>query len=186
MATMEELRAACKDGLNIQADETAFNDVLDQKINLIKGYMMGAGVNSAVMDGEQAISALVLGVGDSWDLSPGELKFSRLFHTLLTQLVAESSLLTYVADPADGSTGVAVDTAPRLTFSDRISSYAAELMTYSDQVSVVFSSTLDVTERVIMITPAALRSATKYALVFTAVSEGGPSLKRTVISFTTA
>jgi len=186
MATLEELRTACKIGLNIQTDSTAFNSVLDQKINLVQGYMLGAGVSQEQLDTEMGISVLALGVGDSWNLSAGETKFSTAFHALLTQLTAASRLLTFTTTPTDGAIGVVVDVKPMLMFNKRLAGYTVQLKEYDSQVDVPFTAALDITEKVITITLGSnLVTATKYALVVEATSTDGPSLARTVISFTT-
>ena len=149
--------------------------------------MTGAGVNATVMAPGMATGVIVLGVGDIWNQSSGEVKFSGVFHMLLTQLVAASALLTYTASPVDGATGVAVSTKPALTFDRRLASYSVLLLTYDDEEDVPFTAELDITHKVLTVTPSAnLAAATKYGLIFQAASADGPSVERTVISFTTA
>lgn len=186
MATTDALLAACKVGLGIQPTTTAFDGLLVQKITLVKGYMAGAGVSTEVLDSDEATATIVLGVSDSWNLSAGEVKFSPIFTTLVSQLAAASTVLAMVGDPADGSTGVPVDVKPVLTFNRKLASYSASLMLYDTQDAVTSSVTLDVTGKVLTLTPASgLAAGTKYAIAISAVAVDGPSL-RAVLQFTTA
>jgi hypothetical protein len=86
--TNAELLVACKTGLNIPKASTAFDDVLNQKLLAVKGYMTGAGVSATVMESDLAIGVIVMGVADLWEVKSGETKFSPVFHTLVTQLTA--------------------------------------------------------------------------------------------------
>ncbi len=123
-----ELRDACKTGLGIQPGTTAFDNVIDQKVALVQGYMLGAGVSDATMATAQATGVIVLGVSDLWEFAPGKVEFSRAFHMLLTQLCAGSGLLGLTADPADGDDDVLVDETLLLTFDRRIQSYSVRLV----------------------------------------------------------
>jgi hypothetical protein len=187
MATAAELLAACKAGLNIQASETAFDDVLGQKITLIQGFLTGAGVSADVLGSDLAVPVIVLGVGDTWNLDAGELKFSPVFLMLVSQLAAKGSKLNFTSTPLDGATNVPISVAPSLTFSQRLASHNLRIRRYTDQADVPTDVMLDITEKVLTATPrASLTAATKYALVVEAASVDGPGLARTVLAFTTA
>ena len=186
--TDEQLLIECKAGLGIQADSTDFDDVLNQKLLAVKAYMTGAGVSADTMASDLAVGVIVMGVGDLWNDGGGGIKFSPAFHTLLIQLTGQSSLLTVTSDPADGTTDVTVNVNPALTFNRRISSCKVSLMDYNTQVTVSITTSLDITGRVLTITPASdLDAATKYAIVIdSAFAVTGQSLSYTVIAFTTA
>lgn len=94
--TDEQLIVECKVGLNISPTVTAVDNVLKQKLQVVKGYMKGAGVSDAMMNDAQAVGVIVMGVADLWNIKSGEIKFSPVFHTLATQLAVRSL-------PAEGS-----------------------------------------------------------------------------------
>lgn len=186
--TNTELLAACKTALNIQQSTTAFDGVITQKLLAVKSYMKGAGISDALMNDDLAVGVIVMGVADIWNVDGGETKFSPVFHTMLTQLAAKSSLLTVASTPADGATGVAVGVKPSLVFNRRIKSYKASIVVYATQEAVAITAEFDITETALTLTPKAnLAAATKYAVVIDeAVSRDGPSLSRNIIGFTTA
>jgi len=185
--TTAELVAEVKTALNIQAATTEFDDVIEQKVLVVVDYIQQAGVSAAQLDTDAGVGVIVLGATDLWGLEAGEVRFSPAFYALATQLAAGSSLLTVIVNPADGATGVAVDVAPTLTFNRRIDDYSVALVEYESQDEMNIDIDLDVTEKVLTITPTSdLDAGTKYALVFTATSVLGPSLERTVSAFTTA
>lgn len=84
--TDAELLIECKRGLNIQVDSADFDGVITQKILAVKSYMKRSGVSDVAMSDDLAIGVIVVGVSDLWNLSGGEIKFSPIFNTLLTQL----------------------------------------------------------------------------------------------------
>ncbi|MCR8635751.1 hypothetical protein [Paenibacillus radicis (ex Xue et al. 2023)] len=88
--TDTELLTACKIGLNIPLTSTAFDAVLSQKLFAVKGYMIGAGVSSSKFETDLSVGVIVMGVSDLWNTQNGEIKFSPVFHTLLTQLAVSS------------------------------------------------------------------------------------------------
>jgi len=186
--TDDELLIECKKGLNIQVESTAFDGVLTQKILAVKSFMTGAGVTDDMLADNLAIGAIVMGVADLWNAGGGEIKFSPVFVSLVTQLAARGAVLTMSSSPADNATGVAVDVNPALTFSSRMKSYVVSIVKYNTpEESVGVTPELDVTGKVLTLTPSAnLESTTKYAIVISsAVSYVGPSLQYTVLSFTT-
>ena len=185
--TDAELLIECKKGLNIQVESTAFDGVLTQKLLAVKSFMTGAGVSSEMMADDLAVGAIVMGVADLWNMESGEIKFSPVFLSSVTQLAAKSAVLTVSSSPADNATGVAVSVNPALTFSGRMKSYKVAIVNYSTQDPVGTTTELDVTGKVLTLSPSAnLAAATKYAIVISsAVSYVGPSLQYTVLSFTT-
>ena len=84
------LVAACKKALHIATPVTAFDDRIQQKADIVKGYMQYAGVSDAVIESDMAIGVIALGVVDLWTLEGGGAVFSPVFHTLLTQLACVS------------------------------------------------------------------------------------------------
>jgi hypothetical protein len=84
--TDAELLNACKAGLGISGDSTAFNSLLTQKIKAIQMYMRNAGVSEEALKNELAVGVIVMGVADLWEMEGGEVKFSPAFFTLLSQL----------------------------------------------------------------------------------------------------
>ena len=84
--TDAELLIECKKGLGIQADSTAFDGVLTQKLLAVKGFMTGAGVSAEMMATDLAVGVIVMGVTDLWKVEGGESKFSPAFYTLVSQL----------------------------------------------------------------------------------------------------
>lgn len=88
--TDAELLIECKKGLNIPTSSTNFDGVLMQKILAIKSYIKNAGVSDEMMADPLAVGIIVMGVSDLWNLSGGEIKFSPVFNTLLSQLVIAS------------------------------------------------------------------------------------------------
>lgn len=186
--TDQELLIECKKGLNIPVASTTFDNILNQKLLAVKGYMQGAGVSDSLMESDLAIAVIVLAVGDLWNVKSGETKFSPILLTLLSQLTISSSLLGVSFVPADGAAGVEVTIEPVLTFNKRITDYDASIVKYDDS-SVVIPTTisLDVTGKVLSLSPEnILDSGTKYAIVINnATAFNGPELNRTVVSFTT-
>ena len=77
--------------IGLKADDSDYNDpdLLIKTIG-IKYYMLNAGVSEDQLETELGISVLTIGVNDIWDLTPGELQFSSIFNTLLTQLAIKS------------------------------------------------------------------------------------------------
>lgn len=81
------LLTECKIGLNLSLEPNdEIDKTLDQKINAVKMYMIGAGVREEMITSPLGIGVVVMGVTDLWELRAGEVKFSPVFHTLVTQL----------------------------------------------------------------------------------------------------
>jgi hypothetical protein len=187
--TDAELLTACKTGLNIPEASTAFNDVLNQKLLAVKGYMTGAGVSATVMGSDLAIGVIVMGVADLWSVEGGGVKYSPAFNTLLGQLVAESSILRLSSsNPVEGASGVSVSISPTLTFNRRVRSYDISLVNATTLTAINVSLSLDITEKILTINPNGdLETATEYAIVISnAIDVSGQTLNYTVIRFTTA
>ena len=86
----DELLIECKKGLNIPISSTAFDDVLTQKLIVVRSFLSGAGVSDTSLGTDLAIGVIVIGVTDLWNLTSGEIKFSPAFYVLLTQLAIGS------------------------------------------------------------------------------------------------
>jgi hypothetical protein len=186
--TNAELLISCKTGLNIPEESTAFDDVLNQKLLAVKGYMTGAGVSATVMESDLAIGVIVMGVADLWSIEGGGVKYSPAFHTLLGQLASESSMFRLSSsDPDDNAIGVGVSISPTLTFNRRVSSYAITLVNAATLTAIPVSFSLDITEKILKINPNVdLNTATEYAIVISNVTDvSGQKLNYTVIRFTT-
>ena len=82
--------SVCKKSLNIASAVTAFDDRIQQKASIVKGYMRNAGVSETVIESDMAVGVVALGVVDLWSLDGGAASFSPVFHTLLTQLACIS------------------------------------------------------------------------------------------------
>lgn len=185
--TDAELLIECKKGLNIPALNTAFDGVLTQKLLAVKSFMKHAGVTESMLLDDLAVSAIVLGVTDIWNLEGGEIKFSPVFYTLLSQLVIGSSLLTVSSSPTDGASNVELDVRPVLVFNKRIISYEVSLVNYESKIPFSLDFSLDVTGKILTLVPADdLIPAAKYAIVInSATAYAGQTLGYTVFSFTT-
>ncbi len=186
--TDSELLIECKKGLNIPVASTAFDNILNQKLFAVKGYMQGAGVSDSIMESDLAVAVVVLAVGDLWNVNSGETKFSPILLNLLSQLVIKSSLLGVTFSPVDGAIAVSVNVEPTLTFDKRITDYEVSIVEYEDSDVVIPTTvTLNVTGKVITISPDSnLDAAKKYAIIIeSAIAYNGPELNRTVTSFTT-
>lgn len=83
---MIDLLAECKAGLGLQEVETAFDNVLNQKIATVKSFMKRAGVSEETLSSEDAIGVIVMGVGDIWNQEAGAVKFSPAFISMTAQL----------------------------------------------------------------------------------------------------
>jgi hypothetical protein len=186
--TDAELLIECKKGLGQQVTGTDFNDVLTQKLLAVKSFMTSAGVTSTMMADDLAVGAIVMGVADLWNVEGGEIKFSPVFYSIVSQLAIGSSVLTVSSSPADEDVAVAVSVQPVLTFNSRIKNYKVNMVKYDTQDSIAATMTLDITGKVLTLEPDSnLDPATKYAIVIdSAVSYAGPGLCYTVLSFTTA
>lgn len=185
--TDAELVLEAKKGLNLPLAGTAFDGVLFQKILAVKAYMKNAGVSDEAMNGDLAVGVIVMGVVDLWSLGGGEVKFSPAFHLLLTQMAVKSGTLGVSSNPPDGAQGIPVTVRPVLTFSRGLKTYTVRLKTYNAQTDFPCAAVLDITGKMVTVTPASnLVAATKYALVVEAVSIDGPGVDRAVIGFTTA
>ncbi len=88
--TDAELLLECKKGLGIPAASTGFDGVLAQKLLSVKAYMTNAGVSEDRMEDDLAVGIIVIGVTDLWSIQGGEIKFSPVFHVLLSQLAITS------------------------------------------------------------------------------------------------
>lgn len=84
--TDQELLVECKKGLNIPVDSTAFDQTLTQKLLAVKLFMLNAGVPVEVINNDLGVGVIVMGVSDLWELKSGEVKFSPVFFTLITQM----------------------------------------------------------------------------------------------------
>jgi hypothetical protein len=91
--TDSELLEKVKIGLNADDNNDNDSNLLIRVIG-VKQYMLNSGVSQTIIETELGISTLTLGVNDSWDLTPGVLKFSGLFNILLTQLAAKSNAIS--------------------------------------------------------------------------------------------
>ena len=81
-----DLIQECKKGLGISLDSVAFDGLLQQKILTIQSFMKGAGVPVEKLSDDLAVGVIVMGVADIWEQSGGEVRFSPVFNTMLTQL----------------------------------------------------------------------------------------------------
>lgn len=84
MAILEETKL----GLGIPVANTAFDRVLNQKINAVKGYLIGAGASETSLATDLGINTIVQGVVDIWSLDGGSIKFSNVFDLFAIQLAA--------------------------------------------------------------------------------------------------
>jgi hypothetical protein len=186
--TDAEILAECKIGLGIPAAVTGFDNPLTQKLQAVKAYMTGAGVSDTILASDLAVGAIVTGVTDIWKLDGGDIKFSPVFNMLLGQLATTSYITTFTSSPAAGAVGVSVSVVPVLTFSNRIITYDIGLFETVSQDGVAVDIELDITGKILTITPDAnLDAATGYSIVLNSVvDDRGQTIKYTVISFTTA
>ena len=82
-----DLVMECKKGLGIsQETNEKIDGAIQQKLLAVKSFMLGAGVSEENIKSDLATGAIVLGVNDLWELKTGEVKFSPVFFTLVTQL----------------------------------------------------------------------------------------------------
>ena len=87
--TSEQLNALvteCKIGLGMQAEETAFDGVILQKVKTVLPFLRRAGVSEETLESEDAVGVIVMAVGDIWNQNAGEVKFSPAFISMATQL----------------------------------------------------------------------------------------------------
>jgi hypothetical protein len=84
--TDAELLIECKKGLGIPVTGTAHDGALTQKLQIVKAFLLGAGVKEETFASPVAIGAIVCGVTDIWSLEGGNIKFSPLFYTLANQI----------------------------------------------------------------------------------------------------
>lgn len=185
--TNTELISECKKGLDIQEATTEFDGVILQKILAVKSFMTWAGVSSSMLEDDLAVGVIVMGVTDMWNTEGGGVKVSPAFATLLSQSAISGNILTVASSPLDGAVSVSVAVEPTLTFNKRITGYSATLYKYTTKDSVTVTADLDITGKVLTVTPnSSLEAATKYAVVLEAVAYSGQTLGYTVIAFTTA
>ena len=185
---INSLVAECKIGLGMQEEETAFDGVILQKVKTVLSFLRRAGVSEETLESEDAVGVIVMGVGDIWNQEAGSVKFSPAYISMASQLTYDGITLTVTSNPADGAVGVSVNSAIVLTFNKMLSAYTVYLLEYDSQDSVANTQKLDITKKVLTVTPSAnLSPATKYAVVIkSATASTGPTLDYTVISFTTA
>lgn len=81
-----DLLIECKKGLSIPLESTDFDSLLNQKLLAVKLYMKTAGVSDEKLTNDLAVAVMVMGVSDLWELKAGEVKFSPVFFTLVSQL----------------------------------------------------------------------------------------------------
>ena len=185
--TDAELLIECKDGLGIQPGSTEFDRLLASKLLVTKSSMKHAGVSDEMLEDDLSVGTIVMGVADLWNNKSGEVKFSPLFYTFLSQLTAGSLVLTVSSNPTDGATNVPVNMQPILTFSNRIKSYAVGILTYDTLKSIAIASELDITGKKLTLKPGDnLDPATKYAIVAeNIIAHNGQIIEHKVIGFTT-
>lgn len=91
---LDSLLTECKIGLGMQVNNdmigepevTAFDGVLNQKIKLVISFMRRAGVPNEILESEDAVGVIVMGVGDIWSQNAGEVKYSPAYVSMVTQL----------------------------------------------------------------------------------------------------
>ena len=81
-----DLLNECKKGLSIPIESTDFDSLLNQKLLAVKLYMKTAGGSDEKLTNDLAVAVMVMGVSDVWELKAGEVKFSPVFFTLVSQL----------------------------------------------------------------------------------------------------
>ena len=84
--TTAELLIECKKGLGMQVDSDAFDGLLTPKVLAVTSFMKRAGVSDLMMADDLAVTTIVTGVADLWNVKSGEIKFSPVFYTFLSQL----------------------------------------------------------------------------------------------------
>jgi uncharacterized membrane protein (DUF441 family) len=87
--TDDEILEKVKIGLNADDNTDNDNNLLIKVIG-VKQYMLNSGVSEDQVETNLGITALTIGVNDTWDITSGALKFSDLFNMLLTQLAIKS------------------------------------------------------------------------------------------------
>lgn len=187
--TTAELLIECKKGMGMQVDSDAFDNLLTPKVLAVTSFMKRAGVSEEMMADDLSVATIVMGVSDLWNLKGGEIKFSPVFYTFVSQLSSGGSVLTVVSDPLEGAVGVSVAVQPVLTFNKRIAVYSSKVSVVNYVTKDPVSSTvdLDITGKILTVEPSSLDVATKYAIVLDGVAAvAGPKLPYTVISFTTS
>lgn len=82
--TDADLLTAVKSSLNISGEH--LDDTLTHVIDEVKGYLLSAGVNEAVLGSTVAIGCISRGVADLWNYGNGDTKLSEYFHQRAAQL----------------------------------------------------------------------------------------------------
>lgn len=79
-----ELLEKVKSGLNVTG---TYNDTtLATKTSAVKQYLLNVGISQTQIETELGQATITIGVNDIWNLSSGEVKFSKAFEMLLQQL----------------------------------------------------------------------------------------------------
>ena len=84
--TTAELLIECKKGLGMQVDSYAFDDLLTPKVLAVTSFMKRAGVSDLMMADDLAVTVIIMGVNDLWNIKSGDIKFSPVFYGFLSQL----------------------------------------------------------------------------------------------------
>lgn len=84
--TDAELLTECRKGLPYPVSSEIMDALITQKMQVVKTFMLEAGVPEEKIYSKVAIGALVCGISDIWNLEAGKVKFSDLFIMLVNQL----------------------------------------------------------------------------------------------------
>jgi hypothetical protein len=79
-----ELLDKVKKGLNISGNYN--DDTLLVKVLAVKQYMLNLGIPSEQIETDLGVAALTVGVNDLWNISSGDVSFSRAFELLIAHL----------------------------------------------------------------------------------------------------
>ena len=183
MKTGAEWLASVKTWISVGG---TYNDTqLALRINAVKDYLIGAGVTASRLESDAGIMLIAQGVNDTWNLEPGEMKFSSGFN-LLKETFKNASLTDVVTcSPADGATDVAIITAPALTFADRVELLVARLHKTATQEEISAVTSFDITGKVVTLT-ATLEAGTQYSVrVELARDSMGRIITDKIFTFTT-
>jgi len=130
-----------------------------------------------------------VGGDDSTKVAPLEFELKGDGKPNYTPGVAPAALTLSISNPANNAVGVALTVKPALTFNNALSSYISiVLLNETDNALVANTMALDVTNKILTITPGAnLVTGKTYDIILTGITDiYGQELAQQIIKFTVA